>query len=87
MKKMIYIGISLIGAALSSLGFAHEQVQVPADINSDSYSPTKITINKKIKPFVFSDILKNNKNFTLAGHYSHYSHSSHSSHFSHRSGY
>lgn len=87
MKKFIYAGIALIGSALTSLGFAHEQVKTQDTISlSNDNFPSQI-INKKNKPFVFSDLFKNNKTFTLAGHYSHMSHRSHYSHSSHRSGY
>lgn len=88
MKKLLFTGIALVGAALSNLGFAHEQIPTPSEnLNLDLNSLAESTVNKKVKPFVFSDTLKNNKNFTLAWHSSHSSHSSHYSHSSHRSGY
>lgn len=87
MKKFIYAGIALIASALSGLGFAHEQIKAPDSISLSNDSSSEQISNKKNKPFVFSDLLKNNKTFTLAGHYSHMSHRSHYSHSSHRSGY
>lgn len=86
MKKIIYAGIALLGSALSAFSLAHEQVKNSTPVNLlNEVDLEQQIINKKTKPFVFSDILKNNKNFTLAGHYSHYSHGSHRSHFSHSS--
>ena len=91
MKKLLYTGIALLGAMLSNLSHAHDQLPTPsANLNLDLNLLAESTVNKKVKPIVFSDVVKNNKNFTLAWHSSHYSHSSHSSHYSHvshRSGY
>ena len=86
MKKILYTGLALVGAALSSVLSANAQ---PADNsqNLKDVSSENVVVQKSKKGFVFSDILKNNKNFTLAGHYSHSSHRSHSSHSSHRSGW
>lgn len=85
MKKFLYTGLAFIGAALTALTSANAQQNKNVELK-DAKSENVVTQNTK-KSFVFSDILKNNKNFTLAGHYSHSSHFSHSSHASHRSGW
>lgn len=88
MKKILYTGLALVGAILTALSPANAQQNNKVEVK-DVKTENVVTQNAK-KGFVFSDILKNNKNFTLAGHYSHYSHSSHfshSSHASHRSGW
>ena len=78
MKKVLYTGLALVGAALSSVLPANAQ---PADNNQTikDVSSENVVVQKAKNGFVFSDILKNNKNFSLAGHYSHSSHASHRS--------
>ena len=85
MKRLIYSSLALIGLVLSSIGFAYENAQKTSITAVDNSKSSEIVYKKKIKPFVYSDILMNNNTVLLAGHYSHASHYSHSSHYSHAS--
>lgn len=80
MRKIIYGFFLLVGFIASGLGLGKQEIQA-----SPAQTVEPVINHACADGLVFSDVLNNQEETLIAGHYSHSSHRSHSSHSSHYS--